>query len=47
VYWRNSPATAYLDAEGNYVALRDSDRDIVQVSDDGNPVWKSPYLRGD
>jgi hypothetical protein len=37
------PATAYIRADGHYVVRNDVTKDIVQVSDRTNKVWKSPF----
>ncbi len=39
----NDPATAYYDADGNYVIKNDVTGDIVQVSDKTDPDWKAPW----
>lgn len=39
----NDPATAYYDADGNYVIRNDRTGDIVQVSDKNDPNWKAPW----
>ena len=40
---RNDPATAYFDADGNYVVRNDVDGTIVQVSNKNDPDWKDPF----
>lgn len=39
----DDPATAYIDAAGNYVVRNDVTGDIVQVSDRFDPNWISPF----
>ncbi len=39
---RNSPATAYIDENDNYVVVNDTDGSIVQISNKNDPNWKIP-----
>lgn len=40
---RDDPATAYFDADGNYVVRNDIDGTIVQISDKNDPDWTIPF----
>jgi hypothetical protein len=37
------PATAYADAQGDWIVVRDIDGDVIQVNDRGDPNYKAPF----
>jgi hypothetical protein len=40
---RNDPATAYVNADGSYVVINNTDGTVVQLSDRNDPDWKKPW----
>lgn len=39
----DAPATAYVDAGGNYVVRNNETGDVVQVSNRHDPDWQAPF----
>ncbi|WP_374545022.1 colicin E5-related ribonuclease [Rhodoblastus sp.] len=43
---RDDPATAYVNTDGSYVVVNDTDRTVVQLSDRNDPDWRAPWAKG-